>query len=106
MEEINAPQLRLQMAISDYIRNRSLETLENVDFWGNIGNIKMIVGFIFHIQSHNKNLKRLAEHWIIVSICCEGDPRKVPKNLNAKVNATLTMGLENIDSKQYQPHPK
>ncbi len=28
------------------------------------------------------------------------------KNLNEKVNATLPMGLENIDLKQYQPHPK
>ena len=81
MDEIYAPPLRLQMAISDCIRNRSLlETLENLDF--GVISETMIVGSIFHIPFHlNKDLKRLAEHWIIISICCEGDPRKVFKKI-------------------------
>ena len=44
----------------------------------------MIVGSIFHIPSNNNDLKRLAEHWIIMSICCEGDPRKVSKKSKRK----------------------
>ena len=110
MEEINAPLFRLQMAISDCIKNRSsMETLEKLDLGVISKTYKNDCWLYFphSIPSHKNDLKRLAEHWIIMSICRECDPRKVfQKNLNATINAALLMGLENIDLKQYQSHPK
>ena len=79
MEEKNVPSFRLQKAISDCIKNRSsMETVEKLDL-GEIPETYKDDCWLYSIPSHKNDLKRLAEHWIIMSIYQECDPRKVSK---------------------------
>ena len=96
MEETNAPPLRLQMAISNCIENRSsMETLEKLDFGVISKKYKDDCWLYFPhpIPSHKNDLKRLAEHWITMSICCEGDPRKVSRKHKRKNQRYTPYGM-------------